>query len=844
VTLPGNTGQYHLLLLTAWRYAAGHRWQTALSFLSIMLGVMMVVAVDLASSSAQRAMELSVAAVNGNISHQIVGGSNGVPDSVFTALRTELGVRRSAPTLTARIRVGNTELTLIGADFSSEASLQRRRPGLAATTLELNGIALTALASTDAVVMSGEVAADLGLKVGDSFMLSSDSTVATAMLAATFVSTDPTATQGLVMADIASAQNLTQRTGSIDSIDLVIDTNTAARLRLWLPAGLTLIETSTRNASLEQMTSAFYINLQSMTLLALLVAGLLIYNSVSLAVLQRQKTLGILRSLGVSRYELMVLILLETAVVGTLATVTGILVGLVLAQGLLQLVTRTIDDLYFNLSVTSFLLDWFALAKSLLCGIGISLLAAAIPVWQAGQCQPVTLQQRAVQDQAVYKSLPLLALVGVALMALGYLLLIPAQGSLVLAFVALTLQIFGYCLLVPLAIHHSIKLLLYCAGKSLKQTTRLALNNIQTGMRRTGLAVAALTVVVSVTVGVGIMIGSFRSTVILWLDQSFSGDVQVLQRDEQGAVPLELQTYVATLANVQAVTYSYNQRVESNFGEVNVKAYSGAVAENVFIKSATIDAIAEVESGEGIFVAEPFAYLHNLKVDDELILYTPQGETTLPIKGIFYDYTTGLGVIVMAQALYTRWWPAEGVTSLGLQLMDASNAAPVLRDLRSYVAALPGSWGVVANADIRRTTLTIFDRTFTITKVMRWLAIMVAFVGTLSALLAMQLERMREYALLRATGMTVQEVAAMIGIQTVVLGVLAGLFAMPLGVLISEVLIDVINRRSFGWSMLYSLPMSVLLEALMLATVAALLAGIYPALRVAAVSPAQALRDQ
>jgi len=117
-------------------------------------------------------------------------------------------------------------------------------------------------------------------------------------------------------------------------------------------------------------------------------------------------------------------------------------------------------------------------------------------------------------------------------------------------------------------------------------------------------------------------------------------------------------------------------------------------------------------------------------------------------------------------------------------------------------------------------------------------------VGTLSALLAMQLERMREYALLRATGMTVQEVAAMIGIQTVVLGVLAGLFAMPLGLLISEVLIDVINRRSFGWSMLYSLPMSVLLEALMLATVAALLAGIYPALRVAAVSPAQALRDQ
>ena len=157
---------------------------------------------------------------------------------------------------------------------------------------------------------------------------------------------------------------------------------------------------------------------------------------------------------------------------------------------------------------------------------------------------------------------------------------------------------------------------------------------------------------------------------------------------------------------------------------------------------------------------------------------------------------------------------------------------------------MPGTWGVAANADIRRITLTIFDRTFAITHVLRLLAISVAFVGVLSALIALQLERMREYALLRATGMTVQEVASMIGIQTLVMGLLAGLFALPLGLLMSDVLIDVINKRSFGWSMLHILPTSVLVQAMLLAIVAAGLAGIYPAVRVAGVSPAQALREE
>ncbi len=846
MTSPGNSkqprGSRNFVYLSAWRYACQHPWQTWLSFLGIALGVMMVVAVDLANSSARRAFALSIDAVNGNITHQIVGGSAGVPDKVFTALRTELGIRRSAPSLTASVRIEGQELTLVGLDLISESALQRRRPGFTADPTELLILGFAALSAGNAVLMSESAAVSLNLVEGERFALLSGANTTDTELAATFPATEAVATEGLVFADIATAQTLLQRHGTIDSIDLILISDEATRINNWLPAGLTLVETSGRNASLEQMTSAFHVNLLAMSLLALLVAGLLIYNTVSLSVLQRQETLGILRSLGVTRGELIRLVLTEAMVLGVLASIAGVLAGLALGQSLVQLVTRTIDDLYFDLTVTRFLFEPLVLVKGLALGSGLTLLAAALPAWQAGQSQPVTLQQRAVRDRVWQRRLPWLAVTGALLMGGGYLLL-PNEASLVGGFVALNLIIFGVCLMVPLGMHLLLSLVLLVCGTRLQQVPRLALRNIQTGISRTGLAVAALTVAVSVTVGVGIMVGSFRDTVILWLDQTLSGDVQITRLDAGNVAP-EIFSFAMALPDIVAVTPGYNLRAESDRGAVRVTAASGTVATSLFIKELADSDRARVERGEGWLVSEPFAYQQALAIGVPLTVTTATGTLTLPVLGIFYDYSTGPGMVALAEPLLLQQWPQLQPTRLMLSLMAAADTAALTAQLRREVAQYPGSYGIAANADIRRITLTIFDRTFAITHVLRLLAILVAFVGVLSALIALQLERMREYAMLRATGMTVREVAGMIGVQTLVMGLIAGLCALPLGLMMSDILIDVINRRSFGWSMQHSIPVSVIFEALLLALAAALLAGVYPALRVAGVRPAEALRRE
>lgn len=836
MTLPGSTLP-PLLWRNALRFHAQHRWQTLLSLLGIVLGVMMVVAVDLASTSARRAFALSVEAVSGTLTHQIVGGSQGVPEQVFTQLRTQLGIRRSAPVLQGEVRLDGTRLTLLGLDLVSEGSLQRRLPGLQQDALELTRLAAAALSARNAVLLPQAVAEQLGLQPDARFRLAPPYADTQLTLAAVLDTADEAMAE-LLFADIALAQRILGRYGRLDSIDLILDDTEVETLRAWLPPGLALVEAEGRNASLQQMSEAFHVNLLAMSLLALLVAALLIYNTVSLAVLERRAAFGVLRSLGITRSELGWLILLETALLAVLASAAGVAAGVWLGSFLVELVTRTIDDLYFTLSVRQFLVEPLLLLKGFGWGVGITLLAAAVPAWQASQSPPITLQQKGQDGVALQQRLPWYSVVGLLLLAGGCAVLY-SGGDLLRGFIALFMLVFGFCLLVPQVLQWVLQGLLRLPPVRARFGLRLALRAIQSGLDRTALAVAALTVAVSVTVGVGLMVSSLRDTVLLWLDQSLPGDVQLTWLEPGGGIDSDIERFVAALPEVGAVQRVWQFEAESTAGSVRVLAADGDPDTWLYMQQGALGGMGEV------LLAEPAAAVLQLGIGDTLALETPAGRQQLRISGIFHDYSTGKPLLALSQEQLQRFWPELLPTRLTLHLQEAgADTQALLLRLRRELAARDAAALVTANRSIYDATLFIFDRTFAITHVLRLLAIVVAFVGVFSAMLALQLQRLRDYAILRASGMTTTEVAWLIVQQTLVMGLLAGLLALPLGLLMSDVLIDVINVRSFGWSMQHSLPPRVLVEAVVLAVLAALLAGVAPARRVARVQAAEALRGE
>lgn len=848
------------LLAASRRYLTRHPWQTWLSVIGIALGVAVVIAVDLANESARRGFRLSVEQVAGPATHQIQAAAGGIADRTYAELRVEQELELATPVIEAPMRIGERSLTLLGLDLIAAAPM---RPALFAGaaaqaggggSAELAAALLNLLAEPDTLLLSASDAEAVGAAPGDEISVEIGNSTRRMRVAAVLPDQGGAGRGlgGLAVADIATAQEVTGSIGAVERIDLILTDAEAERVAAALPTGLRLTTTAQRTNALAQMTRAFHTNLTAMSLLAMLVGGFIVYNTMTFAVLQRRPLLGTLRMQGVTRSQLFALILVEALVLAAIGAVLGVLTGIAVGAGLVQLVTRTINDVYFQLNVRSLHLDWLSLTKGVGLGIGVTLLAGLGPALEAARSQPRDVVRRTLVEQRGQRLLPWLAAGGVLVIALGV-ALIPLSGrSMTWGFVALFLVIVGASLCMPLVVRALAGLTTPLFGQLFGSVGRLAARGITASITRSGLAVAALAVAVAATVGVGIMIGSFRVSVSDWLEHTLTSDIYIATDDSGGAnnpasLPPELAERLLALPGVAAVSQGRSRRVETRDGQMRVLAltssagrprgfrFRGETADNVWQRW---------EAGELALVSQPYAYRQGAGVGERLALFTARGWRSFEIGAVFQDYGSDSGTVILPKALYTQLWDDPGTASIGIVLSEDADVEAVEARVEAIAAALTPPAAVQTNRGIRELSLEIFDRTFTITEVLRLLAIGVAFVGILSALMALELERAKDYAVLRATGMTRGQLRLLIMLQTSLMGVAAGLLAIPLGVAMGDLLIQVINLRSFGWTMPMRLTPDTLVSGVLLAWVAAMLAGLYPALRAARATPAQALREE
>ena len=410
--------------------------------------------------------------------------------------------------------------------------------------------------------------------------------------------------------------------------------------------------------------------------------------------------------------------------------------------------------------------------------------------------------------------------------------------------VALFLLILGFGLCIPAVVLLLTRALSPLAGALSGTAARLALDGIRASLSRTGVAIVALAVAVSATVGVSVMVDSFRVAVSDWLGTTLQSDVYV--GVERGSMDRGLIDDIVSLDGIEE--YSSNRRawIESATGRTRVIALSmapGSYAGTELLTADTEAAWRAFDQQEAILVSDPYAYRHDVTDGDRVQLDTNLGPRDFVVASVYRSYDANQGAIVMSRETYDRYWSDEGIDSIGLYLGPDTDPDQLMNRIRQIA---DGRQAVRMNSNqaIKEISLAIFDRTFVITDVLYWLAVGVAIIGILGAMLALQLERARELAVLRALGMTPRQLGGMVVAQTGLIGLLSGIAALPLGLVMAWVLIDVINRRSFGWQMQMSIDPAILLSALALAVAAALVAGVYPAYRAASSSPAPAMREE
>jgi putative ABC transport system permease protein len=378
----------------------------------------------------------------------------------------------------------------------------------------------------------------------------------------------------------------------------------------------------------------------------------------------------------------------------------------------------------------------------------------------------------------------------------------------------------------------------------------MAARDVVATLSRTSVAIAALMIAVSVTIGVGLMVGSFRQTVIQWLDQTLRADVYVSAPGFSGArtdarLPPDLVRQLSSAPGVERARLYRNVTVAGQYGPTIVVGLQVQPPDHAAFQFLEGDPAAiwpAFAQGQAL-VSEPLAYRYGLHPGDNVTLLTDSGRRAFPIAGIYSDYGSDQGVVMLDLAHYQAAWNDQSISSLGLYAAPGVDVDTLVQQLRGLVGA-DQVITIRSNRALREASLVVFDRTFAITTVLQLLATIVAFVGILAALMALQLERARELGMLRANGLTPRQLWGMVLSQTGLIGLTAGLLAVPVGVLLALVLVFVINKRSFGWTLLFRLDGGLFAQALLVAIAAALLAGLYPAWRMGRTSPALALREE
>ena len=849
-----------------WGHIRSNKLRSGVTVLAVALGVAIALSVDLANSTAVASFASSVNIISNHVNLQVLGVGRGFDERTILRVQNVPGVLYANPAIEDSLTIGSRH----GDPFSGEilrvlgVDLLRPVPGSAGTFATPGDVATGTTAPDPWVLVNGH-GAFISSRVADTYHWHAGSTIVAlagdrsvrlhvaAVLPAAVAGVD----SSVVFVDIATAQELFDKIGRLDRIDLIVDparlATTADAVRRVLPAGVRAIEPRVRTGEITRMLRSFQLNLAALSYIALLVGMYLIYNTVAISVVQRRPEIGTLRALGVKRGQILRTFLAEGALFGVAGSLLGLVLGSGLATFSVAAVSKTVNTLYVASHADHVLYDPVVLLKAFVIGVVAAIVAALVPALEAAATPPAI----AMRAHGYERRLPQLA-ARAAVLGLGLLLIgcactfAPAVGDVpVFGYAAGLLIIFAGSLFAPLAIA-GLSRLARVVLASRSAAGEIAAANLGSSPVRNSVAVASLMIAIAMTVAVAILIGSFRTTVIAWANDTLKADIFVRpmglgDASSEATFSPDVATRISRLPGVasvdviRALSIPFRGRL-TNIAATDLARFS--VRSKVrFIGQVDQNALARSLTGStNVLISEPFATKFSLDTGDRFALDTPAGTTTFRVAAVYNDYSSDAGVVLMDLTTFRRLYRDSFINSVAVYARpDADLVA--LRD-RIVRSVLPLRVDTETTRELRTLVIAIFDRTFAITYALYVISITIAVLGVVSTLFALVLERRREIGLLRYLGLRTRDVRRMVYFEAAFIGLLGGVSGVVVGVLLALLLIYVINRQAFGWLIELHMPYDFLIEAVVLVVIAALVAGIYPAGVAARIRTSEAVRSE
>lgn len=829
------------------RPLAQEKVRTTLTVLAVALGVGVVVAIDLAGNAAAGSFRSSVETLVGSADFEVTA-VGGVPDDVMVKLVTLPYPLRVHARLEDSAILANTGETvpLIGVDMVADAFDTSESGPVGGGSLDFRGAVW--------------VTPGLGLGAGDRVRLIMNDHESTYTVRGVLAAKprDTGEIRAVVM-DIAAAKQALGRDGRLDRILIQVPRTPGIEdweriLRAALPSGVALERQGARRDENRRMLEAFRLNLRVLSYIALVVGAFLIYNTISVSVVRRRPEIGILRALGAGRVTILGAFFAESACFGLTGGVLGLGLGRVMAAAAVQLIGRTVQSLYVSSRPGPIVLSLSSVGLALVVGVGVSLASGLAPAREAAVVSPTEAmaQGRREYEVRVHKRRDLWFAVILGLAAVATSRLPAVGGKPIFGYLSALLLVAASALAIPAMVAAMMSLSSTALGRVLGVEGLLASRSLAASLRRTSVLVGALSTAVAMMVSVGIMVGSFRKTVQLWVESQLSADLYVRPAGPSGpdfhpTLSAGLGPKLATIPGVEAVawlrTYSISyQGLPATLAAVDAPLMVRYGRREFLSGESPRQIFERLGRGDNVVVSEPFANKHRIRAGDVIAL--PMGEQShaFRVLGVYYDYADERGYVLMDRSTLLKYLPGRAPSGLAVYAASGSRLDAVRRAVERVTAGRKVI--VVSNRDLRAQALRVFDRTFAITYALEAIAVLVAVMGIVGALLALVIDRRRELGLLRFLGSAAGQIRRLILFEAGLLGLLANLAGLALGVLLSLILIYVINKQSFGWTIRFHWPIAVLLSALSLVYAATLAAGLYPARLAVRLEPIEVIHEE
>lgn len=843
-----------------------------LSTFGIILGVASILAIGVTNQAALESVSRLFADTSGKSSLIITSaetGGQGFNDNIIDRADRVVGIAVLAPSLSVttvlaeELSPDEIAFSMFGMDQGG-LSLMGIDPQVDIDVREyelVNGRFLSERLDDEEIVLVETFASERGLNLGDWVEITTpygiDKLRLVGLIAEEGVGRNNNGAFGVV--PLETLQKYFDRNRSIDQIDVVSETPDASgadldqlkqSLQMALGAEYAVLFPASQGERMVQMLGNYQIGLNFLSGMALFVGAFLIYNAFSMTVVERTREFGMLRTVGMTRRQVTRQVMLEASVLGVIGSALGIGLGILLARGLSVVMEVVLGQ---DLSQIELPLDLVIISG--LVGLVVTLVAAAVPAWQAGKISPL----EALRIHGASKESWFIRdgwKMGVALLLLSTALLLwnpfPYDAQFRLGSVAVVALFLGATFTIPASVTYWERSMRGVMRRLYGNSGLIGSLNLERSKIRTTLTVAALMIGVSMMIVVWTMTESFKGDLEEWLNGYIGGDIYVTSSVNMRTDLWQRLQSVAGVTAVAPVRYFevkwYTpQGVEEDglFMAVDPLAYSQVttfVFDQIVNDATEQAALNQLEGGDTIFISSVMAEKYGLSPGDTLDLFTKTGKRPFVIAAVVVDFYNN-GLVIDGSWIDMRRY---------FRLNDA-NAYMVKVDSDAEIDTVKGRidalFGdryhlvVESNLAIKERVNVLMDQAYSMFDVLALIAMVVAFLGITNTLTMNVMERIREIGMLRSIGMSRGQIILMVIAEAGLIGVIGGTIGVIFGILLSRIFLLSMTAMS-GYKLDFILPISRIFLGFLIAIIIAHIAAVFPANRAAKVNIMDAIHQE